>query len=124
MTSTLPVRSPFPNSLASTPSAPATTASPAAAPPPPRIVFRCTGHRDVDDPGTILPKHDAALQLGGRVVEMHYRSSRPRDGIECSPDQLGARLRQHLDGDILGHETALDQLTHEIEIRLRSGGKA
>src|SRR5207302_8953493 len=55
---------------------------------------------------------------------MHDRSSRPRDGIECSPDQLGARLRQHLDGDILGHETALDQLTHEIEIRLRSGGKA
>jgi len=83
-----------------------------------------TGHRDIDDPGTILPEHDAALQLRGRVVEMHYRSSRPRDGIECSSDQLGARLRQHLDGDILGHEIALDQLTHEIEIRLRSGGKA
>jgi len=83
-----------------------------------------TGHRDVDDPGTILPEHDAALQLGGRVVEMHYRSSRPRDGIECSPDQLGARLRQYLDGDILGHEIALDQLAHEIEIRLRSGRKA
>src|SRR5207302_2814455 len=55
---------------------------------------------------------------------MHDRSSRPRDGIECSPDQLGARLRQHLDSDILGHQTALDQLAHEIEIRLRSGGKA
>ena len=55
---------------------------------------------------------------------MDYRSSRPGDGIECPPDQLGARLRQHLDGDILGHEIALDQLAHEIEIRLRSGGKA
>jgi hypothetical protein len=46
-----------------------------------------------------------------------------RDGIERSPDQLGARLRQHLNGDILGHEIALDQFAHEIEIRLRSGGK-
>src|SRR5437763_9901908 len=55
---------------------------------------------------------------------MHYCSSRPSDGMECSTDQFGARLREHLDGDIRGHEVALDQLAHEIEIRLRSGGKA
>jgi len=52
--------------------------------------------------------------------------SRPHDGIECPPDQLGrARLRQHLDGHILGHEIALDQLAHEIRKKsvLRSGRK-
>src|SRR5258707_13996011 len=83
-----------------------------------------TGHRDVDYASAVQPEHDAALQFGGRVVEMHYRSSRPRNGVECSPDQLGPRLRQYLDGDILGHEITLDQLAHEIEIRLRSGRKS
>jgi hypothetical protein len=55
---------------------------------------------------------------------MNDRSLRPRDGVERSLDQFGARLRQDLDGDILGHEIALDQLAQEIDVRLRGCGKA
>src|SRR5690606_40539840 len=49
---------------------------------------------------------------------------RPRRASQCFErprDQLAARLGEHLNGDVIGNEIALDQFAHEVEVGLRSG---
>ena len=55
---------------------------------------------------------------------MHDGAPGAADRLEAALDQLGARLGQHLDGDVLGHEIALDQLADKGEIGLGRGRKA
>ena len=79
------------------------------------------GHRDVDDAGLVEPEDDAALQGRGRVVEMHDRAPGAADRLEGALDQLGARLRQHLDRHVVGDQVLLDELADKVEIGLRGG---
>ena len=76
-------------------------------------------HGDVDDAGIVGAEHDAALQGRGRVVEMDDGALGAAAGLEGALDQLGPALRQHLDGDVVRDHLLLDQLAHEVEIRLR-----
>ncbi len=46
---------------------------------------------------------------------------RPLEGLESAGDQIFARLHQHLDGDVIGDEVALDEFAHKIEVGL--GGR-
>ena len=53
------------------------------------------------------------------------------DGTRCAlqrferaADQGLARLRQHLDGHVIGNQVLVDQLAHEVELGLRCRGKA
>ena len=82
------------------------------------------GDRDVDDAALVETEDDAALQGRGRVVEVHDRAPGAADRLEAALDQFGARLGQHLDGDVLGHEILLDELADKGEIGLRGGRKA
>ena len=75
-------------------------------------------------PGSVEAEDDAALQGRGRVVEMHDRAPGAADRLEGALDQLGARLGQHLDRDVVGDQVLLDELADEIEIGLRRGREA
>ena len=55
---------------------------------------------------------------------MHDGAARAFQRLVGARDQLGPRLRQHLNGHIIGNQALLDDLAHEVEIRLRSGGKS
>ena len=55
-------------------------------------------------PCAVEPEHDAALRRRRRVVEVHDRALRARERLERAPDQRLARLRQHLDGDVVGDQ--------------------
>src|SRR5438309_345246 len=96
-TSTLPVRSPLPKSVPSTRSAPAITPRSAAA---------------------------TAVQRGSGVVEMDERARSTAQRLERALDQLGPRLREHLDDHVVGDQILLDDLAHEVEVRQRGRGKA
>jgi len=52
---------------------------------------------------------------------MHDGSRCAAQRLEGACDELGARLREHLNRDVLGNEVAFDELAHEVEIGLRSG---
>ena len=72
----------------------------------------------------VFAEHHLALQFGGGVVEMHDDVLGSRAGLEGAADQVLARLDQDLDGDILGDHVVLDDLSHEVEVRLRRRGEA
>ncbi len=46
-------------------------------------------------------------------------AARAADRLEGALDKLGPRLRQYLDGDVVGNEILVDELAHEVEIGLR-----
>src|SRR6185437_10090214 len=54
-----------------------------------------------------------------RVIEMHDRARNAAQRLERPPDQLVTRLREHLDGHVIGDQVLLYELAHEIEVRLR-----
>jgi len=55
---------------------------------------------------------------------MHDGAPRALERLVTACDQRFARLRQCLDGDILGHQILFDQLAHKIEVGLRCRRKA
>ena len=75
--------------------------------------------RDVDDAGLVEAEDDPALQFRGRIVEVNDRPAGAPDRREGFGDQLGARLRQHLNRHVLGDQVLLDDLPHEGEIGVR-----
>jgi hypothetical protein len=81
-------------------------------------------HRDRDDAGAIGLEDHAPLQGRGRVVEVHDRAPRALDRLEGPLDLLLARLRQHLDRDVVGDDVFLDDAAHEVEVGLRRGREA
>ena len=63
-------------------------------------------------------RHPAHDRRGG-VVDMHDGALGARQRFERALDQMRARLRQHLDRDVVRHQVLVDQLAHEIELHLR-----
>ena len=80
--------------------------------------------RDIDDAGAVELEDDPPLQRGGRVVEVHDRAPSAAQALESARDEVGARLGQNLDGDVLGNQAAFDQLAGEVEVGLGGGRKA
>jgi hypothetical protein len=81
-------------------------------------------HRDVHDAGPVQPEDDPALEGGGRVVEMDDGARRPPERLVGALDQLRPGLGEHLDDHVIGNEALLDELAHEVEVRLGGGGEA
>ena len=80
-------------------------------------------HRDAADGGAVHAKHDAALQLGGGVVEMDDGARRAGDRLERAPDQVLAGLGEHLRIYAGGNQAALDQGAREVELHGGGGGE-
>ena len=85
--------------------------------------FRAVG-RDLLHTGPVLAEHHATLRRRGRVIEMHDRPLRARDGFEGAADQFLARLGQDLDRHVVGDQVLVDDLADEGEIRIGRGGEA
>lgn len=81
------------------------------------------GQRDLLDLGAAHAEHDAAPLRRYRVVQVHDGARRAAQRLEGARDQVGPRLGQDLDGDVGGNAAFLDQLAHEIEIRVGRRGK-
>ena len=72
----------------------------------------------------VLAEDHAALQLRGGVVEVHDDVLRALAGLEGAADEVLARLDQDLDGDVVRDEIPVDDLAHEVEVRLRGRREA
>ena len=77
------------------------------------------GDGDVADALFVQPVHHPALQLRGRVVQVHDRILGPGDGLIGPLDQLGSALREHLDPDVVGYQVLLHEHTAELEVGRR-----
>ncbi len=75
-------------------------------------------HGDGLDPVATCVEHIVALGRVDRVVDMDDGPLGPLEGLEGTGNQIFARLYQHLDGDVIGDEVAVDKLAHEVEIGL------
>ena len=75
-------------------------------------------------PCAVEAEHHAALQRRGRVVEVEDGAPATRDALVGAPDQGLPRLGEHLDGHVLGNAILLDELAHEVEVRLRGRREA
>jgi hypothetical protein len=82
------------------------------------------GRGQLDDAVLVQPEHDAAHHRRRRVVQVHDGPPCAHERLERAPDQRLAGLRQHLDGDVVGHQIVVDQLAHEVELDLRRGREA
>jgi len=88
-----------------------------------RADLASAGQRDLLDLGAAHAEHDAApLRRDGRV-QVHDGAPGAAQRIEGALDQVGARLGQHLDGDVVGDAAFLDQLAHEVEVGVRGRRK-
>src|SRR5579864_1904086 len=74
--------------------------------------------------GLIEPEDDAPLSRRRRVVEVHDRARNALERLKGSLDQLGTRLCEHRDREIVRDQLFVDQHPDEVEIRLRRGRKA
>ena len=79
---------------------------------------------DLLDPVAVGLEHHPALQRRGGVVEVQDGVRRAVEALDRAVDQMLARLRQHLDGDIIRHMAALDQLAKEIVVGLGCRGES
>ncbi len=78
-------------------------------------------HGDSLDPVLAWVEHIVALGRVDRVVDVDDGPLRPLEGLESSGDEIFPGLHQHLDGNVIGDEVALDELPHEVEVGL--GGR-
>ena len=76
-------------------------------------------HRNGADLGAVHAEHDAPLQRGGGVVQVHDGPRRAFDRLEGAPDQVVARLGEHLRVDIARDQVALDQRAGKVELHRR-----
>ena len=74
---------------------------------------------EVGDAVLVEPEDDAALRLGGRVVEVDDRAARALDRLVGALDQLGPRLREHGDRRVVRDQVLLDEAADELEVGLR-----
>ncbi|MNF60192.1 hypothetical protein D3C84_418030 [compost metagenome] len=78
-------------------------------------------HGDGLDPLAPAVEHIVALGRVDRVVDVDDGAPGPLERLEGAGDQILAGLHQHLYGDILRDQVALDKLAHEVEIGLGGG---
>ena len=88
-----------------------------------RDAHTCPVGRDLLDSSLVLTKHHVTLQHTRRVVQVHDRLLRTDQRLIRASDQMLARLRQHLDRDVIGNRILFDQLPDEIKISLRGRRK-
>ena len=77
------------------------------------------GQRQVLD---LIPAHaedDAAPLRRDRVIQVDDGAASTAQRFKGAFDQIGPRLGQHLDGDVVGNAFFLDELAHEVEVRVR-----
>ena len=77
------------------------------------------GQRQVLD---LIPAHaedDAAPLRRDRVIQVDDSAASAAQRFKGAFDQVGPRLGQHLDGDVVGNAFFLDELAHEVEVRVR-----
>ena len=79
---------------------------------------------DIEHTLLILVEHHAALQHGGRVVEVHDGLRCALDGLEGAGNQVLAGLHQNLNGHVIRNVAVLDEGAHKIKVSLRGGGEA
>ena len=65
-----------------------------------------------------------ALGDGGRIIDVDDDVLGALDRLEGAADDVLARLREHLDGDVVGDEVLLDEGAKEGVLRLARGGEA
>ena len=80
--------------------------------------------RDVDDARLVETEHDAPLQLGHRVVEVHDGPRGAGQRLEGPLNQLPPALHQHLDLDIVGNQVLVNDEALEVVVGLGRGGEA
>ena len=73
---------------------------------------------DVDDALLVGAEDDVALQHARRVVQVHDRLLGAGDRLVRALDEVLARLRQHLDRDVVGDDVLFDEVADEVEVRL------
>ena len=71
-----------------------------------------------------LFEHLLALGDGGRIVDVDNDVLGALDRLEGAADDVLARLREHLDGDVVGDEVLFDEGAKEGILRLARGGEA
>ncbi len=91
--------------------------------------FRHRGGKLLDEPdGVDRHAHDLGLAhaedvvaegLRGRVVDVDDGLPRAPDRFHRAPDEMFARLGEHLDADVVGDVAAFDEAAHEVEFGLR-----
>ncbi len=80
-------------------------------------------HGDALDAFAVGVEHRAAEHRRGRVVDVDDRAPGAAQRFHGAADQVLARLRQHLDGHVIGDVSAFDQLAHEVVVGLGGGGE-
>ena len=73
---------------------------------------------DLGDAVLVEAEHHPALEHRRGVVEVDDRVAGALQALVGALDQLGAALREHLDGDVVGDEVLLDELPDEVEVGL------
>ena len=76
------------------------------------------------DPVATCVEHIVALGRVDRVVDVDDGPFRPLEGLEGTGDEIFSGLYQHLDGDVIGNEIALDEFAHKVEVGLGSRREA
>jgi hypothetical protein len=74
--------------------------------------------RDRHDALSVEAEDHPALQLRGRVVEVHDGSASAHDALEGPLDQLVPGLGENLDRDVIGDQVLLDEHAYEVEVGL------
>ena len=80
--------------------------------------------RDLHDAVNVGAEDHAALQLGGRVIEVKDDVLCALNGLECPENEVLARLHVDLDRHIVGDEVPVDERAHSVEFGLGGGGEA
>src|SRR6516164_3019362 len=80
-------------------------------------------HRNTQDLAAGLTKYYPALCGRGGVVQVNNSPPRSNQRLECSLNQIFARLNQHLQPDIFRSPLFFDQTAIESEFGVRCGGK-
>lgn len=80
-------------------------------------------HGDALDAFAVGVEHGAAEHRRRRVVHVDDRAPGAAQRFHGAADQVFARLRQHLDGHVIGDVSAFDQLAHEVVVGLGGGGE-
>src|SRR5690606_24376417 len=92
---------------------------------PPRLgqfayqLRRVDGERD--NLAAALAEHDVPEHRRGGVVQVDDGARRTFQRLEGAANEIGAGGGEHLDGDVIGNPSALDEPSHEIEVGLRCG---
>ena len=90
------------------------------------VFFTELGAEDGNVLDLLLRAAEDLLTLGdrGRVIQMHDGVGRTVNGLEGLGNDVLARLRQHLNGHVIGDQTALDDGAAEFIFGFGGGGEA